>query len=97
MNANHEAFLIVLKYSHYYHVKGNMRVRNWWTIVTMNAIKHMIKVLDCVDNTYSNNTHCIQYRLIGTKAEQISTFLTQELFSISPSIILWPLLLLYAC
>ena len=49
MNANYEAFLIVLKYSHYYHVKGNIRVRNWWTIVTMNAIKHMIKVLDCVD------------------------------------------------
>ena len=49
MNVNHEAFLIVLKYSHYYHVKGNIRVRNWWTIVTMNAIKHMIKVLDCVD------------------------------------------------
>ena len=49
MNANHEAFLILLKYSHYYHVKGNIRVRNWWTIVTMNAIKHMIKVIDCVD------------------------------------------------
>ena len=49
MNANYEAFLIVLKYSYYYHVKGNMRVRNWWTIVTMNAMEHMIKVLECVD------------------------------------------------
>ena len=48
MNANYEAFLIVLKYSHYYHVKGNIRVRNWRTIVTMIAIKHMIKVFDCV-------------------------------------------------
>ena len=60
----------------------------------MNAMEHDKSIRLC-RHTYSNSMDCIQYRLIGTKAEQISTFLTQELF-LHPSIILWSLVLLYA-
>ena len=60
----------------------------------MNAMEYDKSIRLC-RYTYSNSMDCIQYRLIGTKAEQIFTFLTQELF-LHPSIILWSLVLLYA-